>query len=175
MRGVALGEPERALTEKEIDRVEQEVNDLTDNLGGKSAPEKRRLIRQAQRWFERNERPRVARFANTFLEVAIEATTEPEQKTQLKGGNMVDVIKAQQPVLILIVIVVLVATLALGYYGIVLVRAGDTADTEFVLFGQTFQSSSVGATAIFIAAVIMIVLIRGVLKNLRVAGKAPGA
>jgi hypothetical protein len=39
--------------------------------------------------------------------------------------------------------------------------------TEFILFGQTFKSQSVGIAAIFIGGVILYLGIRNVLKTIR--------
>ena len=71
------------------------------------------------------------------------------------------------PLLILITVVLLIFGLASISGGIWLAFLKNEGQTEFVLFGQTFKSQSVGVTAIFIGAVILYLGIRNVLKTVR--------
>jgi hypothetical protein len=53
-----------------------------------------------------------------------------------------------------------------GLAGVVLVYLGATGETEFALFGQTFESTNAGVGALFISAVLVILLIRRTLGSM---------
>lgn len=52
-----------------------------------------------------------------------------------------------------------------GVLGVLLVYLGSTGNTEFSLFGQSFKSSDVGISSIFISVVMIILNIRNINKT----------
>jgi hypothetical protein len=52
-------------------------------------------------------------------------------------------------------------------FGLYLISQGSSEETKIIFLGQTFESSSVGLGAIFIGAILVIVLIREVLNTFR--------
>lgn len=58
---------------------------------------------------------------------------------------------------------VLIFSGAIALTGIVLIALGATGDTDFSLFGQTFKSTNAGITALFIAAIVAVVLGRRII------------
>lgn len=82
---------------------------------------------------------------------------------------MVDLIRSSTPLLRIIVIGAFIAGIIIAGIGIVLVFQGDSAETEFSFFGQTFKSQSVGIAAIFIGASVIVLLIRRSLKSMDLA------
>jgi hypothetical protein len=71
------------------------------------------------------------------------------------------------PLLTLLTVVALVIGLAFGLFGVWLVYLRSEGQTELVLFGQTIKSATVGIPAIFIGAVVVVVMVRNILKTVR--------
>ncbi|MCA6090996.1 hypothetical protein LE181_02250 [Streptomyces sp. SCA3-4] len=76
------------------------------------------------------------------------------------------IIKASERIFLSLIVGAYVVSIVMITGGVVLVALGATGHTEFILFGQTFQSASVGVTAFFIGAVMAVMLIRSTLRAL---------
>lgn len=101
-----------------------------------------------------------AAYAQTVRLLEIERASAVKEKENMPWKHI-------SPLLILITIVLLVFGLASIAGGIWLVFLKSEGPTEFILFGQTFKSQSVGIAAIFIGGVILYLGIRNVLKTIR--------
>jgi len=75
-------------------------------------------------------------------------------------------LRTATPLLKLVIIGGFVTGIALAGFGVWLVYLGATGRTEFSFFGQTFKSTNVGVTGIFLGAATIVLLVRRALKSL---------
>ncbi len=79
---------------------------------------------------------------------------------------MAELIKSLTPILRIVVVGSFVSGTVMAGLGVLLVFRGDSAETDFVFFGQTFKSQSVGIAAIFIGASMIVLVVRRALKSI---------
>lgn len=78
---------------------------------------------------------------------------------------MPELIRAASPVFRLAIAGAYVAGIGIAAFGVILIWLGSTGSSDFTLFGQTFSSTNVGVSAIFIGGVAIVVLVRRSLRS----------
>jgi uncharacterized membrane protein len=69
------------------------------------------------------------------------------------------------PLLKIIILGGFATGLMLAAFGVILVYLGSSGKTEFTFFGQELKSTNVGIAAIFIGAVVIVLIVRRTLKS----------
>jgi hypothetical protein len=82
---------------------------------------------------------------------------------------MARLIEASSPLLKIIVFGAYLVGVLLSATGILLIYFGATGNTEFTFFGQSFKSTNIGISALFIGAATIVLLVRRAMKSLDIA------
>jgi hypothetical protein len=78
---------------------------------------------------------------------------------------MAQFVKNTQPILLTIIVGILIVGIVLAVLGAALVYRGAIGETEFNFFGQHFKSTNIGIAAIFVAAAMIVLVLRRILKT----------